>query len=175
MGGKLKHYHNEQFCYDYQNPKYWETTWVIVYCSPRVQACAVGQALLDAQYLECITASSPRIFNDEYAVYRPGQVSTLKYNSPTLLFIYHVLFVLWTQSHLSITQRGSVGWEACLGFLWMVTAKNRTSDPLIKATGWCLYKPCHLHPLLIGLQLLHIHVKAWILKEYHYGEKNILI
>ena len=43
------------------------------------------------------------------------------------------LFILWTHSHLTtgISQEGSVEWEACLGLLWMVTAGNRTLDPLI--------------------------------------------
>ena len=39
----------------------------------RLQAIAIGQALLDAKWLECVT-SQDQIFRDEYALYRAGEV-----------------------------------------------------------------------------------------------------
>ena len=39
----------------------------------RVQATVIGQALVDAKWLECIT-SSDQTFRDMYALYRAGEV-----------------------------------------------------------------------------------------------------
>lgn len=46
---------------------------VIIFCFHREQAIAIGQALVDAKWLECIT-STEQVFHDEYALYRPGEV-----------------------------------------------------------------------------------------------------
>ena len=42
----------------------------------RVQATVIGQALVDAKWLECIT-SSDQMFRDMYALYRAGEVLLL--------------------------------------------------------------------------------------------------
>ena len=43
-------------------------------CAIREQAKVIGQALVDAQWLECVTDQEQQ-FKDEYSLYRPGQVS----------------------------------------------------------------------------------------------------
>ncbi|XP_033114727.1 1-phosphatidylinositol 3-phosphate 5-kinase-like [Anneissia japonica] len=40
----------------------------------RVQAVAIGQALLDAKWIECATRNE-QLFRDEYALYRPGEAA----------------------------------------------------------------------------------------------------
>ena len=55
---------------------------------------------------------------------------------PWILNIY--LFILWTLLYLTIMQKVNVGWEACLGLLWMIIAGNRTQDPLMKVTWFKL-------------------------------------
>lgn len=40
----------------------------------RAQAIAIGQALVDGRWLDCVTHHD-QIFRDEYALYRPLQVS----------------------------------------------------------------------------------------------------
>ena len=39
----------------------------------REQAKVIGQALVDAHWLECVTCQE-QVFRDEYSLYRPGQV-----------------------------------------------------------------------------------------------------
>lgn len=44
------------------------------FCSTfRAQAIAIGQALVDGRWLECVSHHD-QIFRDEYALYRPLQV-----------------------------------------------------------------------------------------------------
>lgn len=42
----------------------------------RVQAIAIGQALVDGRWLECVSHHD-QLFRDEYALYRPLQVKGL--------------------------------------------------------------------------------------------------
>lgn len=42
--------------------------------SHRAQAIAIGQALVDGRWLDCVTHHD-QIFRDEYALYRPLQVN----------------------------------------------------------------------------------------------------
>ena len=42
-------------------------------CHFRVQAVAIGQALVDAKLLECVTDNED-VFRDEYALYKAAQV-----------------------------------------------------------------------------------------------------
>lgn len=46
----------------------------------RAQAIAIGQALVDGRWLDCVTHHD-QIFRDEYALYRPLQVSSFHYSS----------------------------------------------------------------------------------------------
>lgn len=41
----------------------------------RAQAIAIGQALVDGRWLDCVTHHD-QLFRDEYALYRPLQVNT---------------------------------------------------------------------------------------------------
>lgn len=50
----------------------------------RAQAIAIGQALVDGRWLDCVTHHD-QIFRDEYALYRPLQVSDLNYICVTTL------------------------------------------------------------------------------------------
>ena len=66
----------------------------------------------------------------------------------TFSFIFHTCD--WFQcDYVTIMQRANVGWEACLGLLWMVTAGNRTPDLSIKGTEWRLYQLGHTTPFPI--------------------------
>lgn len=47
---------------------------MFIFC--RVQAIAIGQALVDGRWLDCVTHHD-QLFRDEYALYRPLQVTTL--------------------------------------------------------------------------------------------------
>ena len=58
-------------------------------------------------------------------------IADVEYACPTEVGALHYFFSYSEHSHLTITQRGIVEWEACLGLLWIVTSGNRTSDPLI--------------------------------------------
>lgn len=42
-------------------------------CTSRVQAIAIGQALVDGRWLECVSHHD-QLFRDEYALYKPLQV-----------------------------------------------------------------------------------------------------
>jgi len=42
----------------------------------RVQAIAIGQALVDGRWLECVSHHD-QLFRDEYALYRPLQVKAV--------------------------------------------------------------------------------------------------
>ena len=42
----------------------------------RSQAVVLAQALLDAQWIECVT-SNDYVFKDEYSLYRPGKVCSM--------------------------------------------------------------------------------------------------
>lgn len=44
-----------------------------LYYTSRVQAIAIGQALVDGRWLECVSHHD-QLFRDEYALYRPLQV-----------------------------------------------------------------------------------------------------
>lgn len=46
---------------------------MFVFC--RAQAIAIGQALVDGRWLDCVTHHD-QVFRDEYALYRPLQVTT---------------------------------------------------------------------------------------------------
>lgn len=46
----------------------------------RVQAIAIGQALVDGRWLDCVTHHD-QLFRDEYALYRPLQVTTLPHQT----------------------------------------------------------------------------------------------
>ena len=50
--------------------------------SLRAQAIAIGQALVDGRWLDCVTHHD-QLFRDEYALYRPLQVSFLTSRSST--------------------------------------------------------------------------------------------
>ena len=54
----------------------------------RVQAVAIGQALVDAQWLEGIT-SADQIFQDEYALYKPGEV-----RNAAAIFLERVILII---------------------------------------------------------------------------------
>lgn len=45
---------------------------IVIY---RDQAIVIGQALLDARYLELITVQQ-QVFSDSYTLYKPGEVHT---------------------------------------------------------------------------------------------------
>ena len=64
-----------------------------------------------------------------------------------LLYLFIYSYCL-NSSHLIITLRGNVGWEACQGSYKLVTARNQTPDPLIQMTGWVQ----HLYQLQILTQ-----------------------
>lgn len=53
---------------------------MFVFC--RVQAIAIGQALVDGRWLDCVTHHD-QLFRDEYALYRPLQVTTLPHQTTT--------------------------------------------------------------------------------------------
>lgn len=46
---------------------------LLFYLLNRAQAIAIGQALVDGRWLDCVTHHD-QIFRDEYALYRPLQV-----------------------------------------------------------------------------------------------------
>ncbi|XP_078620497.1 1-phosphatidylinositol 3-phosphate 5-kinase-like isoform X13 [Branchiostoma floridae x Branchiostoma japonicum] len=48
----------------------------------RVQAVVLGQALLDAKWLECVTHTD-QIFRDEYSLYRAGEMANHELESPS--------------------------------------------------------------------------------------------
>ena len=60
---------------------------------PRAQAIAIGQALVDGRWLDCVTHHD-QIFRDEYALYRPLQVSCENWKSVVHLFEYFLLMYL---------------------------------------------------------------------------------
>ena len=45
---------------------------LLIHC--RAQAIAIGQALVDGRWLDCVTHND-QLFRDEYALYRPLQVT----------------------------------------------------------------------------------------------------
>lgn len=45
----------------------------LCFYTSRVQAIAIGQALVDGRWLECVSHHD-QLFRDEYALYRPLQV-----------------------------------------------------------------------------------------------------
>lgn len=49
---------------------------VLMFLCGRAQAIAIGQALVDGRWLDCVTHHD-QLFRDEYALYRPLQVTTL--------------------------------------------------------------------------------------------------
>lgn len=59
-----------------------ETGYILWHVAPfpllptRAQAIAIGQALVDGRWLDCVTHHD-QIFRDEYALYRPLQVDIL--------------------------------------------------------------------------------------------------
>ena len=71
----------------------------------------------------------------------------------TYLFIYlfmNYLFICmhWALSHFIISDRGNVGWEICQGLLRIVSAGNRTPDPLINVSGSDAFTDLEKWPLL---------------------------
>lgn len=55
---------------------------MFVFC--RAQAIAIGQALVDGRWLDCVTHHD-QLFRDEYALYRPLQVAALSQQRTGLL------------------------------------------------------------------------------------------
>ena len=71
--------------------KHWWNYDVHNYCSPcstpyRDQAIAIGQALLDAKWLESVTGSE--MFRDDYALYREGEVRSMSYVCMLMYVLY---------------------------------------------------------------------------------------
>lgn len=54
---------------------------MFVFC--RAQAIAIGQALVDGRWLDCVTHHD-QLFRDEYALYRPLQVAALAHQRTRL-------------------------------------------------------------------------------------------
>lgn len=48
---------------------------MVMFLCCRAQAIAIGQALVDGRWLDCVTHHD-QLFRDEYALYRPLQVTT---------------------------------------------------------------------------------------------------
>lgn len=48
----------------------------LVFFLVRLQAVAIGQALLDAGFLETI-AGQPKVFHDDFTLYKPSEVCSL--------------------------------------------------------------------------------------------------
>lgn len=46
---------------------------ILIFLFCRAQAIAIGQALVDGRWLDCVTHHD-QLFRDEYALYRPLQV-----------------------------------------------------------------------------------------------------
>lgn len=47
---------------------------ILMFVCCRAQAIAIGQALVDGRWLDCVTHND-QLFRDEYALYRPLQVT----------------------------------------------------------------------------------------------------
>lgn len=47
---------------------------ILMFLCCRAQAIAIGQALVDGRWLDCVTHHD-QLFRDEYALYRPLQVT----------------------------------------------------------------------------------------------------
>ena len=80
------------------------------------------------------------LFSPDYR--RPSialQFSGLKHKS------FH--FMLWTESHLTITHQGNLGWGAYPGVMQIIIAENQTPDPIKHDWVWYLYQLGHLTPI----------------------------
>ena len=62
------------------------------------------------------------------------------------IFLIIYVLILWIQSHLTITQRDNIRWEACLGLWRMITAWNQPQTPWSKWLVWY----CYLWLYLLG-------------------------